>query len=57
MAYCRIDLLPVLLELRAPTSVSRRAEGGLALMIVPSFAAAGFGSIPAPGLYGANSPS
>lgn len=26
-------------------------------MIVPSFAAAGFGSIPAPGLYGTSSPS
>ena len=30
---------------------------GRTLMIVPSFAAAGLGSIPAPGLYGTSSPS
>jgi hypothetical protein len=44
-------------EMVGKTRVGLRGIMGRTLMIVPSFAAAGFGSIPAPGLYGTSSPS
>jgi hypothetical protein len=46
-------------EMRLGEHIGRKMRGTKqpTLMIVPSFAAAGFGSIPAPGLYGTSSPS